>query len=169
MTTRADPPSPSATDDAALGAPESPGASAPPTERRGSDELGQALREAELLNAVTADAAGEEDLGRILAVALERLQGVIPFTGGSIALLERAAGGEGDGEDGNDELVIRAAVGPFAETALGQRSRRGAGRLWPLIDTGEPLLSGNVVADGLRRTSPFLSFLAVPLTPSSVI
>lgn len=105
----------------------------------------------DLLNAIANAAAGEADLARILHAALVRLSEVIRFTGGSFALVE------------GDALVIHAALGPFAQTARGQRLRRGEGRSWQVVDTGAPLLSGDVVAEGLPRTTPIRSYLAVPL------
>lgn len=108
-------------------------------------------REIELLNAIALAASGESDLDRILDAALEHLARAIPFTGGSIALVD------------GDALVVQAAVGPFAGDAQGQRVNRGSGRSWQVIETGEPFLSGDVVAEGLRRTTPIRSYLAVPL------
>lgn len=113
--------------------------------------LARARAEAALLDAIATATVGEGDLGRILAVALDRLGGAIPFTGGSIALVE------------GDDLVIRAAVGPFARSALGRRLARGDGLSWRVVETGEPALIGNIAAAGLRPTDAFQSYLAVPL------
>ena len=114
-------------------------------------QLDRTLADAELLNAIAKAAAGEDDFGRILAVALDHLGRVVRFTGGSVALIE------------GDELVIRAAVGPFAGAALGQRLPRGTGATWRVVETGEPFRCDDVVAAGLRPTTPFRSFLAAPL------
>jgi excisionase family DNA binding protein/PAS domain S-box-containing protein len=108
--------------------------------------------EGELLYAIAAAAAGEERLERILAAALDELGRVVAFTGGSIALVE------------GDDLVIRAAVGPFAATALGLRQPRGNGLAWRVVSSGEPFLSHDVLADGLRPTGGFRSYLAAPLS-----
>lgn len=108
--------------------------------------------EGEILYAIAVATAGEDRLERILAATLEQLGRVISFTGGSIALVE------------GDELVIRAAVGPFADTALGLRQPRGTGLAWQVVTTGKPFLSHDVRADGLRPSSDFRSYLAVPLT-----
>ena len=116
-----------------------------------ADALDRALAEEELLNAITTDASGEDSLERILASSLGYLSRAINFTGGSIDLVE------------GDELVVAAAVGPFAESALGQRIPRGHGRSWRVITDREPLLSGNLAADGLKSKSPIVSYLAVPL------
>ncbi len=116
-----------------------------------AEALDRALGEAELLNAIAAAAAGEDDLTRILSTSLDRLGRIIRFTGGAIALVEA------------DELVIRAAVGPFAQTAIGQHLSRGQGRSWQVVMTGEPFLSNDITADGLTPTSPIQSFLGVPL------
>ena len=59
----------------------------------------------QLIIDIATSAAGERDLDQILHEALDRLQTVSPLTGGSIALVE------------GDELIIRAAVGPFADEA----------------------------------------------------
>jgi PAS domain S-box-containing protein len=78
-----------------------------------ADALDRALTEAELLNTIATAASGEGDLDRILASALNHLVQMVNFSGGSIALVE------------GDDLVVSAAVGPFAEGALGQRLSRG--------------------------------------------
>jgi len=108
-----------------------------------------------VLDIVTA-AGGERDLDAILRAALDRLGGVIRFTGGSIALVE------------DDDLVIRAAVGPFQDEALGQRLRRGASRSWSVIETRRPIRLDDLMADGLRSTGAkasqeIRSWLAVPI------
>jgi signal transduction histidine kinase/putative methionine-R-sulfoxide reductase with GAF domain len=113
--------------------------------------LDRALAEAELLNDITEAAAGEEDLDRLLDAALGRLNRVIPFTGGSIAMVEE------------DELVVRAAVGPFAAQARGQRLGRGPARTWRIVETGQPFRSDDLAAEGLRPTTAIRSFLGVPL------
>ncbi|HUP27521.1 MAG TPA: GAF domain-containing sensor histidine kinase [Chloroflexia bacterium] len=114
-------------------------------------ELDRALAQADLLNLVSIAAAGEDDLERILSAALDRLGSVLTFTGGSIALVE--------GQD----LVITAAVGPFAGEALGQRLPKGRGRSWQVVLTKEPFLAGDLITQKLRSTSPVRSYLAVPL------
>lgn len=114
---------------------------------------GAERREAEdrLLTAIAAEAAGERTIEAILSTALGHLRNAIGFTGGSVALVE------------GDHLVIRAAVGPFAASALGQRMRRGEGRLWDVVETGTPFLSKDLVADGLTPSTPIRSYLAMPL------
>jgi signal transduction histidine kinase len=119
-------------------------------------QLARRAEEAELLHSITLAAAGEDDLHRILAAALDRLSGLLHFTGGSIALVE------------GDELVIRAAAGIFATTALGQRLPRGKGRTWQIVESGEPFLSHDLLAAGYRSQSgdgdrAIRSYLAVPL------
>jgi PAS domain S-box-containing protein len=116
-----------------------------------------ARAESELLNGIAAATAGEDDLNLILALTLERLAGQVRFTGGSISLVE------------GDELVVRAAVGPFAESALASRLSRGRGRTWRVVETLEPYLSHDLAADGARVVSTassngvIRSYLAVPL------
>jgi K+-sensing histidine kinase KdpD len=114
------------------------------------------LATAELVLEIATAAAGERELEAILRAALDRLHGVIAFTGGSIALV--------DGED----LVIRAATGPFEEEAIGQRLSRGSSLSWRVVQTLEP-----VRVDDLRTTSTRVpgaeaakamrSWLAVPI------
>ncbi len=88
----------------------------------------------------------------MLAAGLDRLRMLIPFTGGSIAVVER------------DELVCVAASGPFAAEALGQRQPRSSNsRLWQVVDRSEPFVSGDLQAEGLSPTTPVISYLAVPL------
>jgi K+-sensing histidine kinase KdpD len=114
------------------------------------------LATAELVLDIATAAAGERELEAILRAALDRLRGVVAFTGGSIALV--------DGE----HLVIRAATGPFEEEAIGQRLARGSSLSWRVVDTLEP-----VRVDDLRTTSTRIpgaeaskamrSWLAVPI------
>lgn len=114
--------------------------------------LDRARSEAELLNLVSASASGEEDLEAVLMAALNHLHSFIPFTGGSIALVEA------------DELIIRVASGPYAGNAIGQRLSRAAGsRSWTIIETGEPFLSNDLTQEDLKPTTPIRSYLAVPL------
>ena len=114
------------------------------------------LATAELVLEIATAAAGERELEAILRAALDRLHGVVAFTGGSIALVD------GDG------LVIRAATGPFEDEAIGQRLARGSSLSWRVIDTLE-----SVRVDDLRTTSSRVpgaeaakamrSWLAVPI------
>jgi K+-sensing histidine kinase KdpD len=114
------------------------------------------LATAELVLDIATAAAGERELEAILRVALDRLHGVVAFTGGSIALVD------GDG------LVIHAATGPFEQEAIGQRLSRGSSLSWRVVDTLEP-----VRVDDLRTTSTHIpgaeaskamrSWLAVPI------
>ena len=62
-----------------------------------------------------------------------------------------------------DNLVIRAAIGPFAESALGQSLPRGRGLSWRIVEECKPFVSGDLLADNLRPTSPIHSYLGVPL------
>jgi signal transduction histidine kinase len=120
------------------------------------EALARRAEEAELLHAIALAASGEDDLERILLAALDRLRNLMAFTGGSIALVE------------GDELVLRAAAGPFSAVALGQRLPRSRGRSWRIVETGEPFYSPDLAADGLRSLSSdgdriVRSYLAVPL------
>lgn len=116
------------------------------------ENLDRARSEAELLNLVGVAASGEENLEQILTNALDHLREFIPFTGGSIALREE------------DELVVLAASGPYAETALGQRAKRTPNsRSWPVIDTHEPFFSNDLLKDTSRLATPIRSYMAVPL------
>jgi anti-anti-sigma factor len=120
---------------------------------RGASERALRHRQAEeeLITAIARMTAGETDIGGMLTVALEELRQSIRFTGGSIALVE------------GEELIIRAAVGPFAESALGQRMPRGQSIVWQVVATEAPFLSNDLVAQGLTPTTPIRSYLAVPL------
>jgi signal transduction histidine kinase len=105
---------------------------------------------------IAAAASGELDLDQILHVALDRLRTVVRLTGGSIALV--------DGED----LVVRAAIGPFADEALGQRLTRGPSRSWGVVERMEPFRTGDLAAGGNRMrgaaaASAVRSWLAVPI------
>jgi two-component system sensor histidine kinase KdpD len=126
-----------------------------PAEGAASDAL-RAAATAELVLDIATAASGEGELDQILQQTLRRLATVTPLTGGSIALVD------------GDDLVIRAAVGPFAEEALGQRLRRGAGRSWTVVETLEPCLLDDLRAAGLqvsgaRAAEAMHSWLAVPL------
>ena len=108
-----------------------------------------------ILDIATA-AAGERDLDHILHETLDRLRSETAFTGGSIALVQ------------GDELVIRAAVGPFAKEALGQRLRRGPSPSWRVVETLEPCLVPDMHAAGFTVAGPegkerIQSWLAVPI------
>jgi K+-sensing histidine kinase KdpD len=127
----------------------------PPLERPVPDALRSAATAQLILDIATA-AAGERELDQILLETLDRLGTVVPLTGGSIALVE------------GDQLVIRAAVGPFAAEALGQRLARGSSRSWRVVESLEPFLSGDVQAEGLRSTGAraagaIRSWLGVPI------
>ncbi|HUP54162.1 MAG TPA: ATP-binding protein, partial [Methylomirabilota bacterium] len=92
----------------------------------------------------------------ILRAALDRLHGVVPFTGGSIALVD------------GDDLVIRAATGRFEHEALGQRLARGASRSWHVVQTLEPVRIDDLSAAGTKITGAEASkavhsWLAVPI------
>src|SRR5262245_29116612 len=112
---------------------------------------------AELVLEIATAAAGELDLDRILQAALDRLGRVIAFTGGSIALVD------------GDDLVIRAASGPFVGEALGQRLPRGRGRSWQVLETLEPELIDDFQASvvqpaGAAAQLSMRSWLAVPIS-----
>jgi K+-sensing histidine kinase KdpD len=114
-----------------------------------------------LIIEIAAAASGELDLDQILHEALDRLRLVVRLTGGSIALVE------------GDDLVIRAAVGPFAEEALGQRLSRGTGRSWGVIERLEPYRTGDLLRDGDRMrgagaAKAVHSWLAVPIARRGV-
>jgi signal transduction histidine kinase len=109
-----------------------------------------------LIIEIAAAASGQLDLDQILHVALDRLRTVVRLTGGSIALVD------------GDNLVIRAAIGPFAHEALGQRLIRGPSRSWAVVDRMEPYLTGDLFRAGNRITGPAASsavrsWLAVPI------
>src|SRR5687767_10455370 len=113
-------------------------------------------RTAELLVEIAVATAGEADLDQILFATLDRLAEIVPFTGGSIALID------------GDDLVVKAAIGPFADGALGTRLPRGRGRSWHVIETLEPSLVGDIAAAGLKiqnkaAAGAIRSWLAVPL------
>jgi signal transduction histidine kinase len=110
----------------------------------------------QLIVDIASAAAGGRDLDQILHETLDRLRSIAPLTGGSIALVE------------GDELVVRAAVGPFADAALGQRLKRGPSASWRVIETLESRLVSDMRAAGLRvNGSPeqgaIASWLAVPI------
>nr|MBA3533823.1 PAS domain-containing sensor histidine kinase [Ardenticatenales bacterium] len=117
-----------------------------------TEQLDRALAEAELLNRIAQAATGEANLDHILSAVLEHLNPLIAFTGGSIALVEK------------ESLVIRAAWGPHAANALGQSLPRGRGRLWQVIETGEPFLVGDFEVTAYQPSTPLRSYLAVPLS-----
>jgi signal transduction histidine kinase len=114
-----------------------------------------------LIIEIAAAASGELDLDQILHEALDRLRRVVRLTGGSIALVE------------GDDLVVRAAVGPFADEALGQRLARGNGRSWGVVDRLEPYRTGDLLRAGDRMRGPGAaqavhSWLAVPIARRGV-
>ena len=114
------------------------------------------LATAELVLEITTAAADEYELDGILHAALDRLRGIVAFTGGSIALID------------GDELVVRAAVGPFEDEAIGQRVRRNDGRSWSVVTSRESIRVDDVQAEGVRMrgkraASSMRSWLAVPI------
>lgn len=118
------------------------------------------LAAAALVLEITTAAAGERDLDAILRATLDRLQGVVAFTGGSIALVE------------GDDLVIRAAIGPFEDEALGQRLARGSSRSWRVVLERSPIRIDDLHIDGRRSAataSPHIrSWMAVPIERDGV-
>jgi K+-sensing histidine kinase KdpD len=135
-----------------------------PVAPREGDVLDPAVRSeatSRLIIEIAAAASGELDLDQILHEALDRLRGVIGLTGGSIALVD------------GDDLVIRAAIGPFASEAVGQRLRRGRGRSWGVVSTLRPYRTGDLLADGDRVAgrsggTSIRSWLAVPIVRNGV-
>ena len=109
-----------------------------------------------LIIEIAAAASAELDLDQILHEALDRLRSVIRLTGGSIAIVD------------GDDLVIRAAIGPFANEAVGQSLRRGSSRSWSVVETLRPYRSGDLFRDGSRvrgkaAGSAVRSWLGVPI------
>jgi K+-sensing histidine kinase KdpD len=123
------------------------------------DVLDPALRSettSRLIIEIAAAASGELNLDQILLEVLDRLRAVMRLTGGSIALVD------------GDDLVVRAAIGPFADEALGQRLRRKPSRSWGVIETLVPYRTGDLLADGdrvmgARAGEAVRSWLAVPI------
>src|SRR4051794_8036047 len=76
----------------------------PPADK-GISGSGRSAATVQLVLDIATAAAGERELDLILHEALSRLGTVLPLTGGSIALVEAS------------DLVVRAAVGPFAAEA----------------------------------------------------
>ena len=120
------------------------------------------LATAELVLEIATAAAGELDLDQILRAALDRLATVVPFTGGSIALVD------------GDQLAIRAAVGVFADEAVGTRlSRNGTSRSWRIVDTLAPERIADVQAAGIAVTGrkarqAMRSWLGVPISRGTI-
>ncbi|HET7027884.1 MAG TPA: ATP-binding protein [Candidatus Limnocylindrales bacterium] len=128
-------------------------ARAVPLER---DERASGTIASDLVIDIASAAAGEGDLENILFATLDRLQRAIRFTGGSIAIVDR------------DELEVRAAVGPFADEAIGTHLPKGPSRSWSVIVAREPFMTGDLLATELRVQTPraagaIRSWLAVPL------
>lgn len=120
------------------------------------DPAARSAATSRLIIEIAAAASGELDLDQILHEALGRLRTVTRLTGGSIALID------------GDELVIRAAIGPFADEALGQRLTRGSSRSWAVVERLEPYLSGDLFRDGNRvrgaaAATAVRSWLGVPI------
>lgn len=117
------------------------------TTQNNLDRSRRSIVAAELVAAIAALAATEANLPRLLQAALAYLRDGIAITSGSIALIE--------GED----LVIYAADGPFAASALGSRTpyNREPGGYGP--ENGQPFITNDqrLTSNGLQ------SYLAVPL------
>src|SRR6266542_2176444 len=128
----------------------------PASRRAGVQLLQDRASLAELIAQVALEAAGEEDLSDILSGALERLRGLIPFTGASIALVE------------GNELVVRAASGPFVEEALRQRVSNHESPSWKVVDARQPRRIDDMPAAGVRTHGgrdgrTLRSWIAAPL------
>lgn len=128
---------------------------------RAQVEVARTLAAAALVLEITTAAAGERDLDAILRGTLDRLRGVVSFTGGSIALVD------------GDDLVIRAAVGPFEAEALGQRLARGPSRSWKVLLERTPVRIDDLQAHGITATgagaaTAIRSWLAVPIVRRGV-
>lgn len=125
------------------------------------DDAHRSEASSRLIIEIAAAASGELALDQILHEALDRLRTVVRLTGGSIALVD------------GDDLCIRAAIGPFADEALGQRLHRGPSRSWGVVERQEPFLSGDLLRDGARvrganASSAVRSWLAVPIVRRGV-
>lgn len=125
------------------------------------DDAHRSEASSRLIIEIAAAASGELALDQILHEALDRLRTVIRLTGGSIALVD------------GDDLCIRAAIGPFADEALGQRLQRGPSRSWRVVEGQEPYLSGDLLRDGARvrganASTAVRSWLAVPIVRRGV-
>lgn len=119
--------------------------------KRNERALRRALAEADLLKSITTASSGEQDLERILTATLDRLSRVLPFTGGSIALVE------------GEELVVRAAVGPGATQSLGHRLPSGQDLSSGALDTGAPTPSDETPVAGGVSPRVSRSRIAAPL------
>jgi len=127
----------------------------------GKDRDDRTLATARLVLDITTTAAGERELDAILHAALDRLRGVVAFTGGSIAVVD------------GDDLVIRAAVGPFEREALGQRLARGPSQSWRVIESLESVRIDDLQAAGRKVTgeqaaNAVKSWLAVPIARNGI-
>jgi len=121
-----------------------------------SDADSRTLATAALVLDITTAAAGERELDAILRAALDRLRGVVAFTGGSIALVD------------GDDLVIRAAIGPFEVEALGQRLARGPSQSWRVVESLasvriDDLQAAGTKVKGERAATALKAWLGVPI------
>ena len=133
---------------------EQPSSAISPEARASADA--RLLATAELVLEIATAAGGERQLDAILRAALDRLHGVVAFTGGSIALVD------------GDDLVIRAATGQFEDEAIGQRLPRGSSQSWRVVDTLQPVRIDDLRAVGSRikgaeASKAVRSWLAVPI------
>ncbi len=136
----------------------------PPVPKPAVDALGSTIGSqatSRLIIEIAAAASGELDLDQILADALDRLRGVMRLTGGSIALVD------------GDNLVIRAAIGPFADEAMGQRLPRKKGRSWQVIETLVPYRTGDLLSTndrilGAAASTAVRSWMGVPIVRNGV-
>ena len=133
---------------------EQPSSAISPEARASADA--RLLATAELVLEIATAAGGERQLDAILRAALDRLHGVVAFTGGSIAFVD------------GDDLVIRAATGQFEDEAIGQRLPRGSSHSWRVVDTLQPVRIDDLRAVGSRikgaeASKAVRSWLAVPI------
>lgn len=109
------------------------------------------ITEADLCTAIATLAATEADLPRMLQAALEYLRDAIPFTSSSIALVE------------GDDLIVYAAVGPYAASALGRCRPRNGDPGEYVIETGQPFISNRLHERYRHASGRFPAYLAVSL------
>jgi PAS domain S-box-containing protein len=103
-----------------------------------------------ILTAIASTTANKLRLPDILFATMERLRDLIPFTGGSIAIVE------------GSELVIHATVGPSDARTLGQRIKLGRDINSQVILERRSVLWNDASTDGIDQARP-RSTLAVPL------
>jgi PAS domain S-box-containing protein len=105
--------------------------------KRRERELSEAVDELNAVNQIAAIMSSTLDIDRVLRLVLEETRSAMRADAASIVMVD----------DGEDDLVFRYAIGPYSESLVGRRMKRGEGIVGWAIDNGRPVLVPDVTED----------------------